>query len=88
MKLDPRIKKGKKPLTPLDIEKAKEFIGKECYFTNDLREYEDLTTVTAKILGRVGNSFFFAEKEKNRLYVYVQLYTYCLPCDWVVEKRI
>lgn len=88
MKLDPRIKDGKKPLTPFDTEEAKAFIGKECYFTNDLREYEDLTTAKAKILGRVGNSFFFAEKGRNRLYVYCQLYAYCLPCDWVVENRI
>ena len=27
MKLDKRIKRGKKPLTPLDTEKAYEFIG-------------------------------------------------------------
>lgn len=33
MKLDPRIKEFKKPLTPFDTEEAKKYIGKECYFS-------------------------------------------------------
>ena len=33
MNLDPRIKK--KPFSCFDIEEAKKFIGKECYFSDD-----------------------------------------------------
>ena len=81
MKLDTRIMDGKRPLTCFDAEEAKAFIGKACYFTNNLREYADLTTVTAKrTLGRVG-SYFYAEFDSG-------MYAYCLPCDWVtVEKK-
>lgn len=80
MKLDTRIKDGKKPLTCFDVEEAKAFIGKACYFTNNLREYADLTTVTAKrTLGRVGN-YFYAEFDSG-------MYAYCLPCDWVTEEK-
>lgn len=36
MKLDPRIIEGKEPLTALDTEEAKQFIGKEGYFADCL----------------------------------------------------
>ena len=80
MKLDSKIIDGKRPLTCFDVEEAKAFIGKECYFTNNLREYADLTTVTAKrILGNV-EDHFYAEQ-------YSGMYAYCLPCDWVTEDK-
>ena len=81
MNLDSRIKNGKRPLTCFDAEEAKAFIGKACYFTNNLREYADLTTVTTKrTLGRV-ESYFYAEFDSG-------MYAYCLPCEWVtVEKK-
>ena len=80
MKLDSKIIDGKRPLTCFDVEEAKAFIGKECYFTNNLREYADLTTVTAKrILGNV-EDHFYAEQ-------YSGMYAYCLPCDWVKEQK-
>lgn len=40
MKLDPRIKK--KPFSCFDIEEAKQFIGKECYFSDSPKSFEDL----------------------------------------------
>ena len=80
MKLDTRIMDGKKPLTCFDAEEAKAFIGKACYFTNNLREYADLTTVTTKrTLGRV-ESYFYAEFDSG-------MYAYCLPCEWVTESE-
>ena len=80
MKLDPRIIDGKRPLTCFDAEEAKVFIGKACYFTNNLREYADLTTVTTKrTLGRV-ESYFYSEFDSG-------MYAYCLPCDWVTEDK-
>ena len=45
MKLDKRIKRGKKPLTPLDIEKAYEFIGKLCLFSNYASYFENFDLV-------------------------------------------
>lgn len=39
MKLDPRIIEGKKPLTALDTDVAKQFIGKECYFADNIEDF-------------------------------------------------
>ena len=46
MKLDSRIYEGKKPLTPLDDEKAKQFIGEKGYFANALQPFTDLIYAT------------------------------------------
>ena len=43
MKLDSRILEGKKPLTCFDVEQAKEFLGKECYFSNCKGHYKNLS---------------------------------------------
>lgn len=40
MELDARIVEGKKPLTCLDAEQAKLFIGKECYFSDFASKYK------------------------------------------------
>lgn len=42
IELDERILDGKKPLTCFDTEQAKEFIGKECYFSNHLDKFYTL----------------------------------------------
>ena len=42
MKFDPRIKKGCRPFTMFDTDAAKEFIGKQGFFTNDLDVFHDL----------------------------------------------
>ena len=43
MELDSRIKEGKRPLTCFDTEQAKEFLGKECYFSNCKSHYKNLS---------------------------------------------
>lgn len=42
MKLDKSIKKGKKPLTGLDLEEATEFIGQQGYFADYVEHFENL----------------------------------------------
>ena len=42
MKLDPRIIEGKRPLSCLDTEEAKQFIGKKGYFAGDLSIFKNL----------------------------------------------
>ena len=39
MNSDKHILDGKKPLTCFDVEQAKEFVGKECYFSNHLDKF-------------------------------------------------
>lgn len=42
MKLDSRIIEGKRPLTCIDIEQAREFEGKPCLFSDNFRNYKDI----------------------------------------------
>ncbi len=42
MELDSRIIEGKRPLTCLDVEQAEEFVGKECIFSDNYRNYQNI----------------------------------------------
>lgn len=42
IELDKRIIEGKKPLTCLDTEQAKQFIGKQCYFADNIEDFSNL----------------------------------------------
>lgn len=82
MKLDPRIKEGKKPLTGFDIEEAKKFIGKKCYFGLDCESFENLNSKTPYILEKVfekGDGYFLDSEDHIK-------WDFCLPCEWVKEE--
>lgn len=94
MKLE--IIKGKKPLTCLDVEKAVRFIGEECYFSDDLDNFECLdrfknkliiegyysNMYKGKLLGIfVNDNTFIVDKDDMG-----SRFDYCLPCKWVKEK--
>ena len=49
MKLDPRIKQGCRPFTMFDTDAAKEFIGKQGFFTNDITAFHDFNYNCNKI---------------------------------------
>lgn len=93
MKLDPRIKRGKKPLTPLDIEKAKEFIGEACLFSNYASYFENLDLVDPRI------DFYqlrsINEKNENDepfygmgIFLIHGRFRYCLPAKWIKTKEL
>ena len=42
MELDKRIVPGKRPLSCFDTEQAWRFMGKQCYFSNDARDFMNL----------------------------------------------
>lgn len=42
MELDSRIKEGKRPLTCLDVEQAREFVGKVCLFSDTYVNYKNI----------------------------------------------
>lgn len=89
MKLDPRIKKGKRPLTCLDVEQALEFVGKECIFSDFCLNYLDIEKFNIDndnehigILSIDDNSsdyIFINTRNKSR-------YRFILPCEWVEDK--
>lgn len=92
MELDKRIIKGKRPLTCFDTEQAKEFLGKECYFSNckvrykNLSAFEKYVTLTDYCIGTLtaimdlGDRVFDVDQECKE-------FRYCLPCEWVKEKK-
>lgn len=92
MELDKRIKKGKRPLTCLDAEQAKLFIGKECYFSDFASKYEKIEDIekstnsvnySKDVLTYVnagGQECAFTDSKKNN-------FRYCLPVEWTEEKQ-
>ena len=97
MELDKRIIPGKRPLIRLDAEQAKEFIGKECYFSDVLDDFEDLDEFKDKII--VDGCYVYLYKGKlngvfandGRFIVgkndISYRFDYCLPCEWVREEK-
>lgn len=93
MKLDKRIKRGKKPLTPLDIEKANEFIGELCLFANYASYFENLDLVDPR------TDFYqlrtIDEKTDNDspfhgrgMFLMHGEFRYCLPAKWIKIKEL
>ena len=91
MELDKRIKDGKKPLTCLDVEQAREFVGIECIFSDNYENFKNIDKYTSF------NSYYTAilaleDKAHNGDYVFkntknAMRYRLILPCEWVRKKR-
>lgn len=92
MELDKRIKEGKRPLTCFDTEQAKEFLGKECYFSNckvhykNLSAFEKFESLTDYCIGTLtaimdlGDRVFDVDQQCKE-------FRYCLPCEWVKPEE-
>ena len=92
MELDKRIKEGKRPLTCFDTEQAKEFLGKECYFSNckvhykNLSAFEEFVSLTDYCIGTLtaimdlGDRVFDVDQQCKE-------FRYCLPCEWVKPEE-
>lgn len=89
------IIKRKEPLTCRDTEAAVHFIGKECYFSDDLDNFKYLdgfkdklvvdgdysNMYKGKLLGIFANDNAFIVDEND----IGSRFDYCLPCEWVQE---
>lgn len=84
MELDKRIKKGKRPLNCFDTDIAKEYVGKECYFTSKLSNFENLSRIPKAILHNIDDSPipFHCYGDGDVLCDDC----YILPCEWVKEE--
>lgn len=93
MEFDKRILAGKKPLTCLDAEQAKLFIGKECYFSDFASKYEKIEDIEKAInhvnyskdvltyVNAGGQECAFTDSKRNN-------FRYCLPVEWTEEKQV
>ena len=70
MKLDERIEKLSDILTCVDIEEAKQFIGQKGYFSDCIRNFDDLSVKTADVLSGVydHDMTFIAEDDTHWRY--------------------
>lgn len=92
MELDSRIKAGKRPLTCLDVEQAREFVGKQCLFSDsyvnykNIKEYEKFPQYTG-VLNIKDKVEHLRSKEdyifKNGTDGYC--YSLVLPLEWIKE---
>ena len=81
MNLDKRIADRKHIYDVFNADKARAFIGEECYMTSDLELYKDLDRVTIYRLDRIDdNSFFYNEEEDEYFY-------FCLPIRLLKLKK-
>ncbi len=93
MKLDSRIKYGKRPLTCLDIEQAREFEGKQCLFSDSYVNYKNIRDY-AKYPQYTGILHIGEDKQILRSkedYIFRNLtdgylYSLCLPLDWIEQE--
>jgi hypothetical protein len=86
MELDKIIKEGKRPLTCFDVEIAKQFIGKDGYFSHCIDNYADLENTVLGTLGSTGDtyyeSFVCTEETSDNYY-----YEFFMPSEWVKEPE-
>lgn len=88
MKLDTRIMGGKKPLDCFDTEEAESYVGKECYFSDDMFPFADMSDKTNDSLIYKGTLLKVWSDGSDPYETDSQrFYTYCLPCDWVTEAK-
>lgn len=91
MELDKRIKKGKRPLTCLDIEQAREFVGKECIFSDKYENFKNLDkylfdnsdySAILSIDDYTRNGDYVFRNAKNGVH-----YGLILPLEWAKEPK-
>ena len=101
MELDKRIKEGKRPLTCFDTEQAKQFIGKECYFSDQICTFSKLldaySHVTANLLVSrekylyVGELLTVSDSDESCYEAGIngeaEWFQFCIPCEWVKEPE-
>lgn len=89
MELDKRILEGKKPLTALDTDVAKEFIGKQCYFADNIEDFSNLdnTNVLKEFLTDIDDDemirgCFISNGIRSSFFCH-----FIVPCEWVKEPE-
>ena len=87
MELDKRIMPGKRPLSCFDTEQAMQFIGKQCYFSDDARDFMNLDKADGDTLFYVAElqniwtaeEYCFADNSND--------WRFILPLEWVTEEK-
>lgn len=89
MKLDKRVKENALIGHCFNAEELKQYIGKECYFTDNLEDFSDLINPFEGVLKAVSPDAmvcYVAEAKVNGSPVEFP-YCFCLPAVFVVEEK-
>lgn len=82
MELDKRIEPNKMPLTCFHIDDAKQFIGKNCYFSLTIEQFENLDKCQKATLTDILDCPTpFVGMYDNRNFCFI------MPCDWVEDPN-
>ena len=89
MELDKRIKEGKRPLTALDTDVAKEFIGKQCYFADNIEDFSNLDNVSVikGFLTDIDDDEMISGCFKSNGIRSSFFGHFIVPCEWVKEPE-
>ena len=87
MKLDSRIIEGKKPLTPFDTEIAKQFIGRDCIFANDITAFSWFSTLHKGKLSCIDDEPRPFKSYSTNGSGRVLASNFILPLEWVKEEK-
>jgi hypothetical protein len=88
VKLDKRVKENALIGHYFNAEELKKYISKECYFTDDLEDFSDLTNTLKGVLKAVApeaEECYLVKYELNGQPAGLH-YTFCLPAEFVEEK--
>ena len=81
IQFDSKILAGKKPMTVFDTEEAEQFIGKKCYFANDITSFAYLDSLNKGKLTSVGDDEINPYKHVGERSSYAT--NFILPFEWV-----
>lgn len=79
MELDKRIIDRKYIYDCFNADMAKEFIGEDCYMTNDIELFQNLDRINVYKLDRGEDGFYNAGED--------EYFDFCLPVRWVKPKE-
>lgn len=90
MKLDSMIKEGKRPLTCIDVEQAREFVGKECIFSDYYDNYQDIRKYDIESHNKYTGILSMDDEKEWGDYVFKNTknesrYRLILPREWVEQ---
>lgn len=83
MKLDKRIKEGKRPLTCFDTVEAGRFICEKGYFSDDIKDFSNISNLRKEFLENISLDEDDYMPYKTRITVW----EYFLPEKWVLPER-
>ena len=89
MELDKRIKEGKKPLNCFDTEQAKQFIGKQCYFADNIEDFSNLDNVSVikGFLTDIDDDEMISGCFKSNGIRSSFFGHFIVPCEWVKTEK-